>query len=95
MKNCMVCWTDNAEKNVACLNCGEILSHSFASDLEFLEELENLVEDYAGEPEQGKFYKLLHYAKQLVRRTDISCPDCGCTEMLCGHNGVGCTNGHE
>lgn len=25
---------------------------------------------------------------------DMSCPKCGTTEMLCGHNGVGCTSGN-
>ena len=30
---------------------------------------------------------------KLVREIEVKCPDCGCTEMLCGHNGPGCQAG--
>ena len=25
----------------------------------------------------------------------IECPECGCSEMLCGFNGVGCTSNNK
>lgn len=27
-----------------------------------------------------------------LEMTSMTCPDCGCTEMLCGYNGVGCAS---
>ena len=35
-------------------------------------------------------------ADTFLEETPISsCPACGCTEMLCGHNGPGCTSNNE
>lgn len=28
----------------------------------------------------------------IYNKYNDTCPNCGCTEMLCGHNGVGCTS---
>lgn len=87
---CATCWHDNENFRDFCVKCGEVLIPSFASDQEFLEEIEELIEEFAGEPEQLTYMKMLVHAKQLIKRTDHSCPACGTTELLCGFNGSTC-----
>lgn len=65
---CATCWHDNENFRDFCVNCGEVLIESFASDAEFLEEIDELVDEYAGEPEQSRYLKLQVHAHDLYKR---------------------------
>ena len=47
--------------------------------------------------EEIDVYDIHQIVKALNNPIDISdtCPSCGCTEMLCGHNGSGCCHDND
>lgn len=61
---CNLCHTIG--KSGTCKNCGAKISEIFASANEFIAELEYLADNFAGEPEQSDYLRLVNYAKERL-----------------------------